>query len=148
PISIDNPVIRIADPAVVVEPTRLAVDAVVEMLDARVEHVLVADRTGPLGILSASDLMGLERRSPFAVRHEILRAPDVDSLVAAAARLPELFVSLLEAGLSPADVGRVLSLQLDSLSTRLIDFAIETHGPAPTAWAWLAFGSLARRELT
>lgn len=148
PISIDNPVIRIADPAVVVEPTRLAVDAVVEMLDAHVEHVLVADRSGPLGILSASDLMGLERRSPFAVRHEILRAVDTESLVAAAARLPDLFLSLLEAGLSPEDVGRVLSLQLDSLSARLIDFAIEARGPAPTAWAWLAFGSLARRELT
>jgi CBS domain-containing protein len=148
PISADNPVIRIADAAVVVEPTRLAVDAVVEMLDAHVEHVLVADRSGALGILSASDLMGLERRSPFAVRHEILRAHDVEELVAAATRLPELFVALLDAGLAPPDVGRVLSLQFDSLTTRLIDFAIETHGPAPTPWAWLAFGSVARRELT
>jgi CBS domain-containing protein len=149
PISADNPVIRIADPAVVVEPTRLAVDAVVEMLDAQVEHVLVADRSGPpLGILSASDLMGLERRSPFAVRHEILRAQDTEALVAAAGRLPELFVALLDAGLTPPDVGRVLSLQYDSLTARLLDFALDEHGAAPTAWAWLTFGSAARRELT
>src|SRR5882672_4371027 len=33
PISIENPVLRIAAPAVVVEPTRLAVDVIVEMLN-------------------------------------------------------------------------------------------------------------------
>src|SRR4051794_22561779 len=31
---------------------------------------------------------------------------------------------------------------------RLIDFALERHGPAPVPWAWLALGSVARRELT
>jgi CBS domain-containing protein len=147
-ISVENPVRQIAEPAVVVEASRLAVDAVVEMLDRHVDHVLVADRGGPMGILSASDLMGLERHSPFALRHEILRARDEDELAAAANRLPHLFVALLDAGLSPPDIGRVLALQADSLTTRLIDFAFVTHGPAPTEWAWLAFGSGARRELT
>jgi len=148
PISAKNSVIRIAEPAVVVEPRMLAVDAVVEMLDRDVEHVLVADRGQPVGILSAADLMGIERRSPFALRHEILRAQDVEELVRVAERLPGLFLALLDASLSPADVGRVLSLQADSLTARLIDFAIEEHGEAPCAWAWLGFGSGARRELT
>jgi CBS domain-containing protein len=30
----------------------------------------------------------------------------------------------------------------------LLDLAFEAHGPAPVPWAWLAFGSAARRELT
>jgi CBS domain-containing protein len=148
PISIENPVLRIASPAVVVEPTRLAVDAVVEMLDKSVDHILVADRSGVLGILSSADLMGLERSSPFALRHEILRSKDLDQVVEVASRLPRLFVALLDAGVSSPDIGRVLSLQADTLVARLIDFATEAHGPAPTAWAWLAFGSGARRELT
>jgi CBS domain-containing protein len=42
----------------------------------------------------------------------------------------------------------VLSLQIDSLRLRLIDFAIARHGPAPAAWAWLVLGSAARREFT
>ena len=148
PISARNSVLRIAEPAVVVEPRMLAVDAVVEMLDRDVDHVLVLDRGSPVGILSAADLMGIERRSPFALRHEILRAHDEEELVRAAKRLPELFLALLDASLSPADIGRVLSLQADSLTARLIDFAIEKHGEAPSAWAWLSFGSVARRELT
>jgi CBS domain-containing protein len=32
--------------------------------------------------------------------------------------------------------------------TRLIDFSIWSHGPAPLPWAWLDMGSAARREFT
>src|SRR5207244_7016507 len=42
----------------------------------------------------------------------------------------------------------VLSLQLDAFTSRLVDFSIWRHGPAPAAWAWLVFGSGARREFT
>ena len=148
PISPQNPVIRIAEPAVVVEPSRLAVDAVVEMLDHGVDHVVVADGQDVLGIVSSSDLMGLQTRSPFALRHSILHAADEDELVAASRRLGQLFLALLAAGVSPADIGRVLTLQYDALTTRLIDFALARHGAAPVPWAWLALGSSARRELT
>jgi len=39
-------------------------------------------------------------------------------------------------------------LQFDTFTLRLLDLAIETHGPAPVPWAWLALGSAARREFT
>ena len=42
----------------------------------------------------------------------------------------------------------MLSLSYDAVTTRLLDFALARHGPAPRAWAWLALGSVARRELT
>lgn len=148
PISPQNPVLRIAEPAIVVEPRRLAVDTVVEMLDHGVDHVVVADGREVLGIVSSSDLMGLQTRSPFALRHSILHTRDEGELEAAAHRLGGLFLALLDAGVSPADVGRVLTLQYDALTVRLLDFAFARHGAAPVPWAWLALGSSARRELT
>jgi CBS domain-containing protein len=42
----------------------------------------------------------------------------------------------------------VLSLQVDSLTVRLIELSIARRGPAPGPWAWLALGSSARREFT
>ena len=48
----------------------------------------------------------------------------------------------------PVDIGRVLSLQFETFTIRLLDLAFETHGPAPVPWAWLALGSAARREFT
>lgn len=149
PISPQNPVLRIAEPAVVVEPTRLAVDAVVEMLDRGVEHVAVVERDGTVaGVVSAADMMGLQGRSPFALRHAILHAADEDELVAVAGRLGSLFLTLVEAGMAPVDVGRMLALQQDALTVRLLELARRRHGEAPVAWAWLVLGSGARRELT
>jgi CBS domain-containing protein len=132
-----------------VGPDRLAVDAVIDMLDAGADHLVVVDPLRDvLGVLSAADLMGVETRSPFALRHAILRAADEDELVAAAQKLRSLFLALLDAGLASADIGRVLSLQFDTFTVRLLDLAIEAHGPAPVPWAWLALGSAARREFT
>jgi len=148
-VSRDDAVSRIAGDAVRVGPDRLAVDAVVDMLESGVEHLVVEDRHGAvLGIVSAADVMGFETWSPFALRHAALRARDEEELVRVAGGLRRLFVALLGAGLPSIDIGRVLSLQLDSLRLRLIDFAIARHGPAPVAWAWLVLGSAARREFT
>ena len=148
-LSRDAAVSLVARDAVRVGDDRLAVDAVVDMLESGVDHLVVEDRRRTvLGIVSATDLMGFETWSPFALRHAALRARDEDELVRVSAGLRRLFLALLGAGLPPVDIGRVLTLQLDSLRLRLIDFAIARHGPAPTAWAWLVLGSAARREFT
>ncbi len=145
----ENPVSRVVTRAVTVGPDRLAVDAVIDLLDAGADHLVVVDPLrGVLGVLSAADLMGVETRSPFALRHAILRAADEDELVAAAQNLRRLFLALLDAGLVSVDIGRVLSLQFDTFTVRLLDLALEAHGPAPVPWAWLALGSAARREFT
>lgn len=148
-VSRDSPVAAIAGEAVRVGPDTLAVDAVVDMLEAGADHLLVEDAHGSvIGIVSATDLMGFETFSPFALRHAALRARDEDELVRVSGGLRRLFLALRSAGLPPLEIGRVLTLQLDSLRLRLIDFAIERHGPAPSEWAWLVLGSAARREFT
>jgi CBS domain-containing protein len=148
-LSPENPVSSVAARAVIVRPDRLAVDAVIDLLDAGADHLVVVDPLRDvLGVLSAADLMGVEMRSPFALRHAILRAADEDELAAAAQNLRRLFLALLDAGLGSVDIGHVLSLQFDTFTIRLLDLAFEAHGPAPVPWAWLAFGSAARREFT
>jgi CBS domain-containing protein len=146
--SAGNPVMRVAATAVTVRPDYLAVDAVVEMLDAGTDHVVVTRDGEAIGLLSAADLLGLESRSPFALRHALLRAHDEDELVETAKDLRHLLLALVEADLPPEKIGRVLSLQLDTITARLIDFAIARHGLAPVPWAWLQLGSAARREFT
>jgi CBS domain-containing protein len=148
-VTAENPVSRVVAPAVEVGPERIAVDAVVEMLDAGTDHLVVVDASRRvLGVLSAADLAGLETRSPFALRHAILSARSEAELQQAARGLPQLFLALLGAGISPLDSCRVLTLQVDSLTSRLIELSIARNGPAPAPWAWLALGSSARREFT
>jgi CBS domain-containing protein len=135
-------------PAPTVPVGQLAVEATVDMLAAGVEHVAVLDGERVCGTLSAADLLGLDARSPIALRHTILGAADEEVLARAAAHLPQLFALLVRAGVPPRDIGRVLSLQHDALTMRLIDFSLSKNGPAPLAWAWLDLGSAARREFT
>ena len=142
------PVAAVARAAPTVPVGQLAVEATVDMLAAGVEHMAVLDGERVCGLLSASDLLGLDARSPIALRHTILGAANEDVLARAAEHLPQLFRLLVRAGVPPRDIGRVLSLQQDALTIRLIDFSLSRHGPAPVAWAWLDLGSAARREFT
>jgi CBS domain-containing protein len=127
---------------------QLAVEATVDMIASGSEHLAVTDGAQVCGVLSAGDLLGLDARSPIALRHTILGAADENVLARAAEHLPQLFRLLLRAGVPSRDLGRVLSLQHDALVARLIDFSIWKHGLAPIPWAWLDLGSAARREFT
>jgi CBS domain-containing protein len=148
-VSLDAPLRTIArTPVPTVPAAQLAVEAAVDMVAAGAEHIAVTDGRGVCGILSATDLLGLDARSPIALRHMILAAVDEDALVRASAELPRVFLLLSRAGVPARELGRVLSLQHDTIVARLIDFSIWRNGPAPLAWAWLDLGSAARREFT
>jgi CBS domain-containing protein len=148
-VSLDEPVRAIVrSPVPTVPVGQLAIEATVDMLATGAGHVAVLDGVRVCGILSAADLLGLDARSPIALRHTIFAAADEDALVRAISHLPQLFLALARAGVPSRDLGRVLSLQHDAVVARLIDFSIWRHGPAPLPWAWLDLGSAARREFT
>ena len=149
-VSADSPVREIMNAPVLTTPSyRLAVEASIQMMNAGVHHLPVLDELqNVVGVVSAADLMNLETLSPFGIRRALARAEDEGALIEVASQLPRTFVALLDAGLDEASIGRVLSLQSDTATERLLDFAAERHGEAPVPWAWLALGSTARRELT
>jgi CBS domain-containing protein len=127
----------------------LAPEASIAMMVSGVNHLPVLDETGKVvGILSASNLMTLEARSPFALRHSIQSARTEKDLDDAAADMPELFLDLLDARLDAPSLTRVLTVLADTMTARLLELAIERHGEPPVPYAWLAFGSAARSELT
>jgi CBS domain-containing protein len=146
--SYDTPVRELmVAPALTFAPERLAVDAMIDMLDAGIHHLPVVEASGrAVGVVTATDLMYLESRTPFALRRSIAHAATIDDVVEAASHMPQVVVSLTRAGVGATDIGRVLALQSDTATLRLIDLALARHGPAPSAWAWMALGSTARRE--
>ena len=119
-------------PLLTVRSDRYAVDAALDMLYAGVQHLAVTDARGAvMGLVSAGDLMGLAYWSPFALRAAIFNASNEAALDAATKELPQLFAALVQAGLKAPDIGRVLALSCDAVTTRLLDFALARHGPAP-----------------
>lgn len=146
----DAPVERIARvPVPSVPSDQLAIDATIDMLDAGADHLAVlGDHGTPIGVISATDLAGLDTHSPFALRHAIMNARDEDAVVEAALQARSVFRWLFDAGLSSTSLSRVLTLQSDAITGRLLGLSVARHGPAPVPWAWLMLGSGARREFT
>jgi CBS domain-containing protein len=148
-VSPDAPVSTImTTPVKTLAADLLAPEASIEMMAAGVNHLPVVDAGGEVvGILSASNLMTLDARSPFALRRNIAGARTEDDVVAAAQDIPHLFVDLMEAHLDAPAVSRVLTLLHDAATMRLLELAEEQLGPPSAPYAWLAFGSCARSEM-
>jgi CBS domain-containing protein len=149
-VSPDASVVEIMSaPVKTVRAETLAPEAAVEMMDAGVKHLPVVEADGRVvGVLAADSFMTLEALSPFALRRSIATARGEDEVVSAAARLPEVFFTLLGARLEAPAISRVLTSQHNAISTRLIELAIARLGPPPVPFAWLLLGSAARGELS
>jgi CBS domain-containing protein len=147
-LAADAPVAEaMSAPAYTVSEDRLAGEVLVEMLDRGVRHFPVCSATGALlGVVDDVDLLASERRTPFHLRTAIARAAGGDELALAARDLWPTVVALHDARVAPEHVGAIVSVVADALVRRLLDLAVGEAGPPPAPFAWLALGSLARRE--
>jgi CBS domain-containing protein len=134
-------------PAYTVGEDRLGGDVLVEMLDRGVRHFPVLSATGALlGVVDDIDLVAAERRTPFHLRTAIARAPGAEDLAVVARDLWPTVAALHDARVAPEHIGAIVSVVADALVRRLLDLAVAEEGEPPAPFAWLALGSLARRE--
>jgi CBS domain-containing protein len=134
-------------PVVTVAEDEPAEEALLSMLDHGVHHLPVISAGGRVvGIVSDTDLMGLERTTPFALRAAIERAADDDAVAAVGHRLGQAVVELVDAEFDPVLVGRVVAMAVDAMTRRLLELAFADVGQPAASWCWIAFGSQARHE--
>jgi CBS domain-containing protein len=146
--ALETPVEAVASfPAHTIAPAAMAGEALLEMFARGVHHFPVATPAGEiLGVVTDTDLMGVGRHTPFAIRSAIERATDRDGAVAAARELPHVVAALVASSADPVAVGHVVALVVDALTRRLLELALERRGEPQVPWAWIAFGSAARQE--
>ena len=146
--SVETPVAEVMTaPAITIARDAMTGEVLMRMLGEGIHHLPVVDRDGELvGVVTDTDLMGVERRSPFALKSAIERAPDRDAVAGYVRELPEVVVALVDRSSDPVDVGRVVAFVIDAATERLLELATAELGEAPGAWSWLAFGSAARHE--
>jgi CBS domain-containing protein len=127
----------------------LSSEASIHMMEAGVNHLPVLDAQGQvLGVLSASSLMTMDALSPFALRHFIMGSATVEEVAEWARDVPELFVDLVDAHMDEGALMRIVTLLHDAMVVRLLQLSEQRLGPPPVPYAWLAFGSAARSEMT
>jgi len=134
-------------PVVTASDDATAEEVLLLMLEHGFHHVPITDAEGRImGVVSDTDLLGLERTGPFSVRRGIERATTDQGVAAEAARLPDVVVALVEAEVDPVDVGHVIAATIDAATRQFIDLVVREAGDPPGPWAWLALGSEARHE--
>ncbi len=146
--SAETPIDEVMTFPVTAVPNETAAEEVLLlMLEHGFHHAPVLDSAGELrGIATDTDLLALERASPFALKSAIERARDGNEVVRIAAQLPRTVAALVDARMDPVSVGRIVGVTIDTVTRRLLDLAILMLGEPPVPWAWLAFGSQARHE--
>ena len=117
------------------------------MLDRGIRHVPVLSTDGR-GRRRARGLGPRRRRDArsFHLRAAIARATTLDELAAAAAGLTPTVIALHDARVAATDISAIHSVVTDALTRRLLELAIADLGAPPAPFAWIALGSLARRE--
>jgi CBS domain-containing protein len=147
-ISPDDPVTAaMSAPAIGVGDDQTGADVMLTMIDNDIRHVPVfSSPTEVRGVIVAIDLISAEASSPFVLRREIARARNRYELRHAASQLLATVVGLHRAELTPFHISDVVSAVTDALVRRMIELAIETEGPPPAEFTWMALGSHGRRE--
>ena len=137
----------LTSPVITVPAETMVAEVIALMFERGVHHVPVVDGSGVvLGVVTDTDLMGLEQKTPFALKADIERAIDAPAVIEAARGLPETACALVEANVDPIEVGHVIAVAIDTLTRRLLELGIRKLGDPPYPWSWLALGSEARSE--
>lgn len=124
----------------------LVLHAMMCMTKHHVHHLPVMRGTEVIGMLTATDLSRLNSNNSAFIASAVRKAQNLDELIAASSRLPDLQLQLANASATALHIGEVISHITDLLTSRLIEIAQQELGPAPVPFVWVCSGSQARQE--
>ena len=123
-------------------------EALMTMIEERVDHLAVEHRREIVGLINATDMMVHLGSSPLHLFREISAQRTVQGLYGLSKNVPILVRSLLEAGARAASVTQMLTVFSDNLLNRILALIMEYLGDPPCSFCWLGLGSEGRREQT
>ena len=124
-------------------------EALLEMMNTNLKHLAVRDqKSNVVGILTNRDLLTAQEQSPFFVIREIASASGLDEIAAKQKRIPRLIQNMLNSGAKAKTITRLISSISDAILDKLVGYALDELGPAPTEFVFLIVGSEGRNEQT
>jgi CBS domain-containing protein len=123
-------------------------EALVFMLERRVHHAPLEDEGRITGIITDTDLLRLQVKSPLYLLRKIEHLAIPGDLPRYVHELTAMVEALLWGGLDALQIGPVVSRLNDALVVRLLRTVEADLGPPPVPYAWMVFGSEGRMEQT
>jgi len=123
-----------------------AFEALMIMTRRGFDHLPIVESGEVRGLVSTRDLLRSQSANSAHLAMLVRSCESAAGLPALSAELPELQIQMLAGGATAGQIGQAVSSIADALACRLIELAVERHGPPPVPFAWLAGGSQGRQE--
>ena len=125
-----------------------AAEALIDMLDADAEFLVVTDRSGTArGVVAARDFVVSPTTAGVSVHEQIRRAGSVEELIERSHLVPSMLTDVMGRGIASTRVIAVYSAIVDTVIRRSIGLVFERHPQLTVnAFTWLSLGSNGRRE--
>jgi len=118
------------------------------MLEENIHHLPVTEEGKIIGVVSATDLLLQQGKSPIYLRGVIDDLNDAADAANYATDIANLVKALSDGGLAAIQISPIVSSLNDALVKRFVNLAVQKLGPAPTTYSWIVFGSEGRLEQT
>jgi len=144
-----QPVAKImTSPVITIDQDDLAFEALLRMLNTGIHHLLVVEHDKAVGVITSSDLMMLQGRSPLLVAKGVNQQKTVEELSTSLQRANEIVPLMFKEGAHPSSIARVLAEINDRVTLKLLELAEQACGAPPLAYCWVVLGSEGRKEQT
>lgn len=148
-VSPEAPVVSVMTrPLKTVDAAAPAFSALRTMVEQNIHHLIVIEESQIIGVVSATDLLIYQTKSPLYLRNVIDRIGENSDLGEYAEQIASQVDALFRGGLGALEISQIVSGLNDALTQKLVELAERTLGPAPTPYAWIVFGSEGRSEQT
>ena len=138
-----------SSPVVSVPENSLIYEAISEMRGNNIRHLAIHDRNGvPEYVVRAKELLAFNKYPAAVLTSEIAAAGTFSELRRAFSQMAVMMKTIIDTGVKPKNVTRMISSFTDSLTRRIIEIAESETGPPPASYAFISPGSHGRGEPT
>ncbi len=127
----------------------LLYEAVLLFRQEGVSHLLVINtQNDVVGVIGSQEALEVQRNSLSYLIQEIEKSQHIEELKQIYNHVPVLINAIIVNSDNAQNITRIITSVADAISVRVINLAIEQHGPPPCSFAFMALGSEGRMEQT
>ncbi|THB65948.1 MAG: CBS domain-containing protein [Gammaproteobacteria bacterium] len=138
-----------SSPLITISEKALVFEALQKMDEYNLRHLLLEKDNGKISqMLSSKDLLKIQGYSALSIIESIKKSTSIDEIKKRHDCIPKLVTTILKSGGKSENLARLIARVADTITVKIIEFAIDELGPPPIPFSFIIMGSEGREEQT